>query len=302
MNSKRSPVIPIITVCIWGSLYIASGIVLKQMSTFLLLFLRFFISSLLLIAIGFRNFQKIRKEDWKSFLFIGFYGYFLSNAALMLGIQYSTSSFSSLINATSPVVITLFAVWILKEQIHKKDVISLALSIVGAAVVIGSPVETPSAFGVACCIFSVLLWSYVTIHIKKLTAIYPPIEVTAICMAIASVFAAPASFAYYKITGDAVHFSTALLFPVIYICLICTAFSHYLWNLSLQKYGALYCASFYPLQPIVSVLLGIILMHEPITVPFLIGLVLIIAGLFIATRKSNHRKPEILPGRKSHII
>ena len=281
METKRSPIIPALTVCVWGSLYIASGIVLKEISALLLLFIRFFVSSVILIALGFRTFKRIAPEDIKHFLFIGFNGYFLSNAALMLGIQFSTGSFSSLINATSPVFITMFAVLILKEQIRKKDILALVLSILGAAIVIGSPKEAPAPFGVFCGIFSVVLWSYVTIHIKKLSEKYPPLEVTAVCMGIASVFSLPAAYAYYRISGEALHMTSSLILPILYICLICTALSHFLWNRSLRKYGAAYCASFYPLQPIVSVALGVLLLSEPITVPFLIGLVLIIAAMII---------------------
>ena len=120
METKRSPIIPILAVCIWGSLYIASGIVLKEIPALLLLFFRFFLSSVILIALGFRTFKRIRTEDIKHFLFIGFNGYFLANAALMLGIPFSTGSFSSLINSSSPVFITMFAVLILGEQIRKR--------------------------------------------------------------------------------------------------------------------------------------------------------------------------------------
>lgn len=281
METKRSPIIPILAVCIWGSLYIASGIVLKEIPALLLLFFRFFLSSVILIALGFRTFKRIRTEDIKHFLFIGFNGYFLANAALMLGIQFSTGSFSSLINSTSPVFVTMFAVLILGEQIRKKDILSLVLSILGAAIVIGSPEEAPAPFGVFCSVFSVVLWSYVTIHIKKLSEQYPPLEVTAVCMGIASVFSLPAAYAYYRISGETLHMTSSLILPILYICLICTALSHFLWNRSLRAYGAAYCASFYPLQPIVSMALGVLLLHEPMTAAFLIGLVLIVAAMVI---------------------
>lgn len=281
METKRSPIVPILAVCIWGSLYIASGIVLKEISALLLLFFRFFVASIILTVLGFRTFKRIAREDIRHFLFIGFNGYFLSNAALMLGIQFSTGSFSSLINAISPVFVTVFAVLILKEQIRKKDILSLVLSILGAAIVIGSPEEAPAPLGVFFGSFSVVLWSYVMIHIRKLSEKYPPLEVTAVCMGIASVFALPAAYAYYRISGETLHMTSSLILPILYICVICTALSHFLWNRSLKKYGAAYCASFYPLQPIVSVALGVLLLSEPITVPFLIGLVLIITAMVI---------------------
>ena len=136
-------------------------------------------------------------------------------------------------------------------------------------------------FGVFCSVFSVVLWSYVTIHIKKLSEQYPPLEVTAVCMGIASVFSLPAAYAYYRISGETLHMTSSLILPILYICLICTALSHFLWNRSLRTYGAAYCTSFYPLQPIVSMTLGVLLLSEPMTAAFLIGLVLIVAAMVI---------------------
>ena len=277
----RTRSIPFLTVCIWGSLYIASGIVLKEIPALLLLFLRFSSSSLILLFLAKKKWKRIRREDWGLFLFIGFAGYFLSNAALLLGIQYAGGTFSSLLNATSPVVITAFAVMILKESIKKKDIAALLLSVAGAAVIIGMPAGQPSAFGIACGIFSVVSWSYVTIYIRKLSAVYPPLQVTAVGMAVAAVFSAPTAWAYVRLSHTAVHFSAPLLFPLLYICLICTALSHVMWNHSLARLGASACAAFYPLQPLVSMLLGILLLQEQVTVPFLIGMVMIIGAMAV---------------------
>ena len=99
--------VPLITMMIWGSMYVASRVVLQSMPALLLLFLRFSISGALLLGIAkMKGMRMIRKEDFKELLVIAFFGYFISNGALLLGIQYSNASFSSLLNALSPILIS----------------------------------------------------------------------------------------------------------------------------------------------------------------------------------------------------
>lgn len=289
-------IIPFLTVCIWGSLYIASGIVLQEMNAIVLLAIRFVVSSVLLFVIGGRTFIRIRKEDLAEFLLIGFLGYFVSNAALLLGIQHSSGSFSSLLNATNPVLITVFAVLLLKEQVKSNQILAIAISVLGAVIVIGAPSQMPSVFGVGCCLVSVLLWSYVTIHIKKLSAKYPALQVTAVCMGIAAVFSVPCAYGWLTVSDERIVLNNHLLSAIAYICIVCTALSHCMWNASLKRLGASYCASFYPMQPIISVLLGILLLNERITLPFLTGMALIIFSMLV-----HSGKVHLIPGRMQTV-
>lgn len=106
-EKNKNQCILLVTVMIWGSLYVAGRVVLPHVPALFLLFLRFAVSSLLLLgAARLRRLGKIRREDRKELLLVGVLGYFLSNAALLLGIQYANASFSSLINALSPVFIS----------------------------------------------------------------------------------------------------------------------------------------------------------------------------------------------------
>ncbi len=273
--------IPFVTVFIWGSLYVASRLVLPGIPALLLLFLRFSISSILLISLARkknhgRRLRHFQREDLGELLLVGFFGYFISNAALLFGIQYTSSSFSSLINAMNPVFISLFAVLLLKEKMSKKALISLVITVLGAAVIIGTPDGSLNPLGVGCCFFSVILWSFTTIHIKKLTAKYPPLMVTGYGMGIAAVFALPAALTYLSITHTEIRFSGTMVLPLLYICIVCTALSHAAWNYALSITPAARCASFYPVQPISSMLLGILLLHEKTSPNFFLGALLII--------------------------
>ena len=105
-------------------------------------------------------------------------------------------------------------------------------------------------------------------------------------MGIAALFSLPSSLVYMKATGIPVEITPSLLLPVAYICVICTAVSHLLWNRALAKTEATLCASFYPVQPLTSMLLGILLLRERLTVNFIVGAVLVLAAMLI------HAVPE----------
>lgn len=277
----KETLIPFITVFIWGSLYVASRLVLPGIPALVLLFLRFSISSFLLLGFSQkRNHGKklkhFQREDLGELLLVGICGYFISNAALLFGIQYTSSSFSSLVNAMNPVFISLFAVLLLHERMSRKAVISLAVTVLGAAVIIGAPGKGLNPLGTGCCFFSMLLWSYTTIHIKKLTAKYSPLMVTGYGMGIAALFSLPASLIYLNLTHTRVVFSADMVLPLLYICIVCTALSHAAWNYALSIIPAARCASFYPVQPISSMLLGILFLHERLTPGFFLGALLIL--------------------------
>lgn len=72
--------------------------------------------------------------------------------------------------------------------------------------------------------------------------------------------------------------------PFLPVCLVAgvgTAVAHTCWNKSLQLLSASTCSMFYPLQPLVSAVLGVLLLHEVITWQFVVGAVLICSGIVI---------------------
>lgn len=300
INTKSTPVIPFITMIIWGSMYVASRIVLESMPALLLLFLRLSVSgALLLIIARVMGLALIRREDFKDLVLVAFLGYFVSNGALLLGIQYSDASFSSLINALSPVTISVFAAIMLGEKLGRKELVSLAVAVAGAFVIIGTPSSSLSAAGICFSLISLLVWSYTTIHIKKLTAKYSPIVVTGSGMGLASFATLPAALVWMHVTGETVHFSGSMILPLLYVCVICTAVAHLLWNYALSNGNASECAAFYPFQPVTSMLLGVLFLGEVCSTGFIIGTAMIIFSIVIRQMHFGHSHRGHL-GRSIH--
>ena len=68
---------------------------------------------------------------------------------------------------------------------------------------------------------------------------------------------------------------------ILYLATLCTALPNVLWNRSLEILPATSCSQAFPLQPFFATLLGVLFLHEAITWNFLLGGVLISAGVII---------------------
>lgn len=101
-------------------------------------------------------------------------------------------------------------------------------------------------------------------------------------MLIAALCNIPVSFLEIQITRSVIEPDLPAVLGLLYMGLVCTAFTNILWNKSLSKLPANTCSAFYPVQTLTSSLLGILVFHEILTVSFLAGTLFIIVGVLIS--------------------
>ncbi|HJC63975.1 MAG TPA: DMT family transporter [Candidatus Blautia merdavium] len=82
----------------------------------------------------------------------------------------------------------------------------------------------------------------------------------------------------------------AAITSCLYLGIAGTAIAHTFWNKSIKILNASTCSMWYPLQPLVSALLGIVLLGEALTPQFLTGGILICAGILITVAVKPERK------------
>lgn len=66
--------------------------------------------------------------------------------------------------------------------------------------------------------------------------------------------------------------------------IICTGIAYYLWNKSLGMIEAGTCSAFYPIQPLVSTVLGVIILKEQVGFQFFLGAAFIVFGVLLNLR------------------
>lgn len=283
-DKKRGYIYLLCTFPLWGSLYIAAKYALAVVPPVTVLMCRYLLSVVILyFVLKKKGMRKIEKKDLKYFVIIGGMGYFFSIACQLIGTNLLDASLASLINSMNPIFIPILAFIFLKERITVRKVISVVVSIAGIYVILGTGSQPLNVYGLIASMFSVLFWAATSVIIRKVSGRYDPVQISFVGMLFALCFNIPAAAVELSMTPFSLNLSAVA--ALIYMAAACTALGHTLWNKSLQLLPASTCSMLYPLQPLTSAVLGVLLLHETITTSFIVGALCICAGIIIAVRE-----------------
>ncbi len=288
MNKRR--LIPLFAAFVlWGSQYVISKIALRTVPPVTLLALRYLVSvPALFIVLRLRHaLTPVKKGDWPILFAIGFTGYFASFCLQMLGINRLTGSVSSLLGAMNPIFIPILAAFFLHERITPAKIACVALSMAGVVVIVGVD-GTVDASGALLMLASVFLWSTASIIIRRVSGRYDPMQIALIAILCALPFTG--GWSLIELQSAPCSFTLESVLAVLYMGVLGTAVTHSLWNYSLRVMDASFCSMFYPMQPLVSSILGVLFLHEAVTPSFVIGALMICCGIVAAVISAKPRK------------
>lgn len=134
-----------------------------------------------------------------------------------------------------------------------------------------------------CC--ATLLWACGGVYTKKIIQNYRPFQITFYPILFAVPFLYICAFLFDKpMMKDP---GGGVLAAILYQGLITGSFGFVVWNVLLQRYGAVSLHTFLFIMPVVGVFLGGLLLKEPITGNILMALALIGTGIFITQLKKK---------------
>lgn len=268
---------------IWGSLYVVSKYVMDFVPPFTLLWLRYIIAGLVLgiLMVLFRQ-HKIERRDLMLLVWIGFIGYFVSIGAQFVGTKLSDAHTGALLTTSSPVFTVLLARPLLQESLDMRKLIALFLAMLGIVMVIGlNPEGETSLPGSVFLIIAAVTWALLSIYVKKASARYSTLTITTYAVLFAVLFTTPAAMMEIQFNEVQLFANNLVWMGTLYIGIISTAVALFLWNKGMDLMDAGVGSLFMCFQPLVGSILGWLWLNESITWGFVIGAVLILAGLII---------------------
>lgn len=277
-----------VTFFIWGSVYVGGKMIADQIPAALLACLRCCtaMAPLLWMSRRFRGI-KIAREDWKYFFIVGLLGYFLTIFFIQWGISLTGASMASLINALTPVSVTILAALVLKEKITPIKVLCLVLALAGAIVITQGAGTQSETMGIVVVLSSVIFWGFASVHMRRLTSKYPAVLVTTYSMAISLLCHVPAGL--ISLATQPVEFSPKAVLVILYLGFAGSGVAQFTWVKSLSMLPASTCSLFYPLQPVFSALLGALILKERFSHAFFIGLILISIDVALSTWETKRQ-------------
>lgn len=229
-----------------------------------------------------------KKHAWR-FILSALTGIAINQMLFVKGLSMTHSIHASLLMLTTPIMITFFAAWILKERLSFYKLAGLALGVTGATLLITSGRDSGNAgdvfWGDVLVIINAISYSFYFILVKPLMSEYDNIEVLRIVFTIGLFFMLPfCREEFSRIQwSDFDNMAVINLFMVVF----CGTFLAYIFNIyGLRILGASVAGSYIYIQPVLASLIAMLFMGEAMHAYKLVSAIMIFAGVYLVNRQT----------------
>ncbi|MCY6483416.1 EamA family transporter [Clostridium aestuarii] len=224
---------------------------------------------------------KINKKQLVHMLFLGTIGYGCTGICLFLSYSYISTGLATTLHFIYPAAVTILMVLIYKEKIYFGKIFSIILSAAGVYCLICTSNIQLNIKGVVLAIISGVFYSLYIIGIDKgegreMDSLILTFYVTLVSAVFMFIFA--------KFTvGIKVVFTYHTVIDIIGVAVISSILALVTFAKGIKIIGSSSASILSTLEPIVSVLLGILILKEKMSLSIIIGIMLIIFSVFVLT-------------------
>ena len=314
---KIIPYLSVVTaMLIWAGAGIAVKEALVVFSPLTLIVLRFTLAVLLMLCIGlvFRKnevvgLQKVDRKDLPLFLLGGLFQPFL----YFIFETYTYQSFASptiaeALLSTQPVMAPLFALVLLRERVTRNNIIGIVLSTVGMLMLLlvgANDFAMGSSWGVLLAILTVSMSVSYSVVLRKIPAKYSPLSIVFYVQSFALLL-------FYLLWGGEALYSGGVEWcsggvelcssgvelcrggvewwrscaAVVYLAVLASVAAFVLFCYTVREIGVTRANVFNNVRPVFTAILMWLIFGEVLPVWKLVGIVVIIVGLFVSQRRS----------------
>jgi drug/metabolite transporter (DMT)-like permease len=275
---------------LWGTTWGAIRIGLDGMPPLTGISLRFFLAAVLLIPLAARLGQRYPHER-------AFWLLCLANGLLLFTVSYSVvywceqwvpSGLGAVIFATYPLFVMLLAhVALPSERMARRGILAGLVGFLGIAVVFSEDLRgllgPEAAIGAVVLLISPLVSALAAVSVKRWGAGYPPLPLTVVSMLVGAF--STGVMAWFFEGAQAIDWNPRSIGALLYLAVFGSAVTFGLYFWLLTRFAARSMALIAYGTPVVAVVLGALLLHEPFTIRMALGAILVIAGVAWALRE-----------------
>jgi len=281
------------TTVFWGMSFVWTKKVLEFYSPTTIIFIRLSIASVLLssFTIGMKKLQKVAPRDYLLFFLMALFQPFLYFLGEGYGIKFTSSSVSSIIISTIPLITPIGAWLLLKERVSYMNVVGLIVSFAGVLVIIfekGFDLSS-SMIGVYCLLGAVLTAIGYTVTVRMLAAKYNVFTINTWQSVLGVLFFLP-FFLYSGFEEIAtVKISQEAVINLVELAVFASALAFLLFSIAIKELGVTRASAFNNGIPVVTVLMAFFVLDEAISLQKIVGMLIVMSGLFVAQSKFRRR-------------
>lgn len=283
----------LLTIVIWGTTFISTKILLVDFKPVEILFFRFVMGFVILLAISPKRLKTKSRKEELTFIFAGLCGiclyYLLENIAL----TYTLASNVGVIISVAPFFIAIAAHLFMKseEKLRIQFFAGFIVAMIGIVLISfnGQSLEL-NPLGDLLAIAAVLVWAVYSILTKKISSFgYPVILSTRRTFFYGILFMIPTLLFFDFQPGLSRFTDMTYLFNILYLGLGASALCFVTWNFAVKELGAVKTSVYIYMVPVITVITSVLILHEKLTLLAGIGTVLTLIGLFLSEYKPEKR-------------
>lgn len=282
----------IITLIFFSSIEVVSKDLMNYIGPFEMTFMRFLIGAAGLLVFSFingayREFSKLKKNDYFLMAILGFINIFFSMTMLQYAIKYGSPQVVALIISSNPIFVYLISVALKNDRFTLRHAAGFVLGITGLFFVIIQDIsnielEKGSLFALA----GAFSFAFFTILNKKAVAEHRPIIVNIVTFCFGVIFI----LIYLALKGSVdiapgTFASVNRIMTILYLGIFVTAVSYITFLSAIKQMGPVASSLVFMFKPSVATVFAVIFLSAELTPAFFAGLLLTAAGSRMIMKK-----------------
>ncbi|MBR0725848.1 DMT family transporter [Bradyrhizobium manausense] len=269
---------------LWGGSFFFNGAALRELPPLTLVFLRVVLGAAMLLPL--LRMQGISfprgMSGWKPFLVIGLLNNVIPFSLIVIGQIFIPSGLASVLNATTPLFTVLVMAAAREEALQARRVAGVALGLAGVIILRGWGIETRTGqgLGILLCFGGALSYGFAALAARRLLKDSPPLGT--------ATFQLMASTLMMALVAGVVEQPWRLPMPglatwlaVLGLAALSTALAYFVFFQILQRSGATNVMLVTLLIPVTAILLGWLVLGEPISMREIAGAIVIGSALIV---------------------
>ena len=228
----------------------------------------------------------LTRQDWFGVLGLGFTGYYLASFLDFAGLAYVSASLERLILYLNPTLVMLLGLVLYKRRITAPQILGMAISYGGVVLVFGHEITllgADAAWGALLIFLSAASYAIYLVYSGEMVKRLGSIRLVGLATTVACLCCLLQFVVLRPLSAAAV--APEVIWLSLLNATVCTAVPVLMVMMAVERIGASMSAQAGIVSPLSTVLMGVLILDEPFTAWVAAGTVLVIAGIFVFTKR-----------------
>jgi drug/metabolite transporter (DMT)-like permease len=305
MSKHTKAYLALIFICIvWGTTYLAIRVGVLHFPAFLFAAIRQLISGVIIMAIGLMMSRTtdLSLSNLKHQALIGFLLITMGNGLVTWGEKYVPSGVAALICSLMPIIAVIVNLFLSKkEKVNAPIIIGMVIGFAGVGLIFKDDVSeitnTRYVLGAAATFVATSSWAAGSVFNKKRISLVNPVFNAGLQLLFGGIFLLAASPLVDNYTGMNL-WHPDVIWSLLYLIVFgsVAAYTAYMFALKELPVGIVTLYAY--VNPLVAVLLGYLVLSEPLTWITALAFISIVGGVYIVNYgyRKQHRQRQANPG------